>query len=150
MEHPRKAPVGHVTVVAVPRVFHDEFETSSLNRDSWDTDDPWDKVHNNELQAYVDTAFKLVDGILRIRADNQPAVFHGKPMQFTSGIIHSYGKHAQKFGWFEIRCRIPKGKGLWPAFWLLPQAGGWPPEIDVFEILGSNTGIIFFTNHWRT
>ena len=37
-----------------------------------------------------------------------------------------------------MRARMPKGKGLWPAFWLLPTAHSWSPEINVFEILGND------------
>ena len=36
-------------------------------------------------------------------------------------MIEGSGKFSQKYGWFEIRCRVPMGKGYWPAFWLLPD-----------------------------
>lgn len=42
----------------------------------------------------------------------------------------------QKYGWFETRCRVPRGKNIWSAFWMLQTTGGIPPEIDVFEIGG--------------
>ena len=70
-------------------------------------------------------------------------------MPYTSGMISSYGKFAQQFGWFEIRARFPKGKGMWPAFWLLPPTKDWPPEIDVLEILGHETDKVYMTNHWK-
>ena len=43
---------------------------------------------------------------------------------------------SQLYGWFEIRCRIPRGKNLWSAFWMLLDNGPIPPEIDIFEIGG--------------
>jgi beta-glucanase (GH16 family) len=49
----------------------------------------------------------------------------------------------------EMRARIPKGKGLWPAFWLLPVDKTWPPEIDVMEVLGQNTMEFHATVHSR-
>jgi beta-glucanase (GH16 family) len=45
---------------------------------------------------------------------------------------------------------MPKGKSLWPAFWLLPVDQEWPPEIDVFEVLGHKTHTVYMTNHWGT
>ena len=46
---------------------------------------------------------------------------------------------SQKYGWFEIRTKTPRGKGLWNAFWLLPRDEGytWANEIDVFEVPGN-------------
>jgi beta-glucanase (GH16 family) len=52
-------------------------------------------------------------------------------------MIMSDGCFAQTYGYFEIRVKVPKGKGLWPAFWLLPTSHKWPPEIDVFEMFGA-------------
>ena len=60
-----------------------------------------------------------------------------------------YRKFAQQYGRFEIRCRVPKGKGLWPAFWLLPDPLAWPPEIDVLETLGHEPNKAYFTHHFR-
>ena len=57
-------------------------------------------------------------------------------------MIEGSGKFAQKYGWFEIRCRIPGGKGFWPAFWLLPATRKWPPEIDIFEGAGTRPGAV--------
>ncbi len=45
-------------------------------------------------------------------------------------------RFATKYGYFEIRAKIPKGKGLWPAIWLLPSTQEPRPEIDILEVLG--------------
>ena len=57
-------------------------------------------------------------------------------------------KFSQAFGKFEIRCRVPHRKGLWPAFWLLPEPKSWPPEIDILEIPGHETDRVYMSNHW--
>jgi len=137
----------------VPRgwklVFRDEFDGQAVDTAKWNLRDPWGKERNRELQAYVGDAFEVKDGILRIKAEKRKAVYDGKERAFTSGMMTTYGKFSQQFDRFEIRCRVPKGKGLWPAFWLLPEPLGWPPEIDVLEALGHDTKTIYFTHHWR-
>jgi beta-glucanase (GH16 family) len=130
-------------------VFRDEFDGKAVDTKKWNLRDPWGRERNRELQAYVEDAFEVKDGILRIKAEKRRADYGGKQRAFTSGIMTTYQKFSQQFGRFEIRCRIPKGTGLWPAFWLLPEPLGWPPEIDVLEVLGQDTKTIYFTHHWE-
>ena len=128
--------------------FQDEFAGARLDLSKWNPEDPWGKVRNRELQAYVKDAFDVRDGILHIKAEKRPAEYDGAARQYTSGMMTTYRKFSQKFGWFEIRCRVPKGNGLWPAFWALPDSLAWPPEIDVLENLGKDTRTAYFTNHF--
>ncbi len=109
-------------------------------------------VINQEKQIYMDPAFagkgdhplgvqpfSIKDGILTITADRaDPAVSpHILNFKYTSGCITSELTHWQTYGYFEMRARLPVGKGFWPAFWLLPKALHWPPEIDIFEGAGT-------------
>ncbi|WP_404482159.1 family 16 glycosylhydrolase [Novosphingobium sp. BL-52-GroH] len=57
---------------------------------------------------------------------------------YYGGAITTKFSFAQKYGYFEIEARLPPGKGMWPAFWLMPVEGAWPDagEIDVVEGLG--------------
>jgi len=55
---------------------------------------------------------------------------------YTSGMVAGKAPSAFQYGYAEARVRVPIGQGLGPAFWLLPQDGSWPPEIDILEILG--------------
>jgi beta-glucanase (GH16 family) len=119
---------------------------------------------NGEQQIYVDpryggrTAtplgldpFRVRDGILSIVATRTPPEL--KPVlfdnEYTSGILTTQGSFSQKYGYFEIRAKIPTGTGVWPAFWLLADDGGWPPEIDVMEGRGQQIGDMVMTTHWR-
>jgi len=68
---------------------------------------------------------------------------------YVSGILTTQGWFAQKYGYFEIRAKVPVGTGVWPAFWLLADDGGWPPEIDILEGRGQRPGDLVMTTHWR-
>jgi beta-glucanase (GH16 family) len=119
---------------------------------------------NGEQQIYVDPRyrgqattplgldpFKVHDGILsilakRIPPELKPVLFNN---EYTSGILTTQSRFSQKYGYFEIRAKIPVGTGVWPAFWLLADDGGWPPEIDVMEGRGQEVGDMVMTTHWR-
>ncbi|MEA2884543.1 MAG: hypothetical protein QOH32_3799 [Bradyrhizobium sp.] len=119
---------------------------------------------NGEQQIYVDPRyggrestplgldpFKIRNGILSIVASRTPAalkaVLFGN--EYISGILTTQSSFSQKYGYFEIRSKIPVGTGVWPAFWLLADDGGWPPEIDVMEGRGQRRGDLVMTTHWR-
>jgi beta-glucanase (GH16 family) len=62
----------------------------------------------------------------------------GQPLavgSIDSGMLRS--KWIGKYGYFEAKVKVPAGRGTWPAFWLNPQDGKWPPEIDVLEIVNN-------------
>ena len=128
--------------------FYDEFNGNRLNTHLWEPMDPWQQERNKEMQAYVRDAFVVHDGVLRIVANEQRASYDGKVRDYVSGMKTTQGRFSQQYGWFEIRAKVPKGRGLWPAFWLLSDSLTWPPEIDVMEILGHETDKVYFNNHW--
>jgi beta-glucanase (GH16 family) len=114
---------------------------------------------NKELQLYVDPdltvgggappePFVLKDGMLHLVAQPAPAALaaHLGGFRYTSGLITSQPSFAQAYGYFEMRAKLPRGKGVWPAFWLLPADLSWPPEIDVMESIG-DPGVIYVTAH---
>jgi hypothetical protein len=97
--------------------------------------------------------FSIVRDALVITADRTPAAI--RPLipasfvhDYISGAINSY-PFGQMYGYFEMRGRLPVGRGLWPAFWLMPIDLAWPPEIDVMEVLGHEPNRIFTTVHSR-
>jgi beta-glucanase (GH16 family) len=110
----------------------------------------WRTLGNNkEAEYYSDASvgtnpFSVRDHVLTITASrgNNPA---GLP--FNSGMLTTYRLFSQRYGYFEMRAQLPTGAGLWPAFWLLPVDGSWPPEIDVMESLGSVPHTIYVGTH---
>lgn len=126
--------------------FHDEFNGSSLDTSKWIDSYPHGaRTHNNgEQEYYSPTGYSVSGGQLHLTATRQPQ----GGMPYSSGMIASYSHFSQLYGWFEIRTKVPAGKGMWPAFWLLPANDTWPPEIDVLEILGNEPDKVYMTNHW--
>ncbi|MDQ3073044.1 MAG: glycoside hydrolase family 16 protein, partial [Bacteroidota bacterium] len=105
--------------------FHDEFNEPELDWGKWMPFYSW-AGRERENMLYVDSALTFQNGNIIIKADNEPA--DGKA--YTSGMISSHLSMSQQYGYFEVRCKIPKGYGLWPAFWMMPTVG-YPPELDI-------------------
>ena len=155
--------------IAGTLTFDDDFDTFNWNETSatattpatptgrWATRYWWGDgartlPSNAERQYYSDRSvgvhpFRIADGVLEIAADRSadPASTDGLP--YTSGMITTEGTFAQRYGHFEMRARLPRGRGLWPAFWLLPQDHTWPPELDIMEVLGHEPTRFFGSVH---
>lgn len=109
------------------------------------------EIHNNELQNYTYRQLdntKVENGNLLIIA--QKKAYQG--VEYTSARISTYSKLAVKYGKIEARIKLQKGKGIWPAFWLLGQnirEVGSPKcgEIDILEHV-NNDNKIYSTMHW--
>ena len=156
------------------RHFADEFDALSLDLEDgqskgvWRTNFGYGGVHsrtltnNGELQVYADRLFsgtgtdepeldpfRLADGKLEIVAEplNEDLRQFTWGRSYSSGLLTTKASFSQMYGLFEIRAKLPKGKGLWPAFWLLPENRAWPPELDVLEVLGDNTKKLYVSWH---
>ncbi|MBC7902320.1 MAG: family 16 glycosylhydrolase [Gemmatimonadaceae bacterium] len=134
----------------------DEFNGTSLDAGAW-TNELGDGCPtlcgfgNNELQYYTNPPSNLFfqDGKMLIEARQESVA--GK--NFTSARIKTQGKKSFQFGRIDIRALLPYGKGIWPAFWLMPQDnvfGGWPRsgEIDLMEYVGSEQSKVLGTLHF--
>src|SRR6185437_4386032 len=86
------------------------------------------------------------DGTLTITAapSADPNIFG---YHYTSGMISTAASFAQTYGYFEMRAELPSTAGAWPAFWLIPADGSWPPELDVMETLSSDPHADYTTWH---
>ena len=93
--------------------------------------------YNDEEEEYTDRnpdPFIDANGVLNIEV--QPST-PGQPLPYTSGMITTQYSFTQEYGYFEMRAKLPAGRGIWPAFWLLPADESWPPEIDAMEAFGA-------------
>ena len=95
--------------------------------------------------------FSVSDGRLSIIARNTPAEVSDDLFgyRYISGAITSQHLFSAVNGYFEIEAKVPFGNAVWPAFWLLADDGGSPPEIDVFEGRGQKPGTLAMSIHWK-
>ena len=132
----------------------DEFDGETLNSANW-THELGDGCPgncgwgNNELQFYREDNTTLANGNLIITAKKQS--FGNK--EYTSSRIVTKAKKFFKFGRIDIRAALPKGKGMWPALWMLGtniDAVSWPScgEIDIMELTGDLPNRVVGTVHY--
>lgn len=126
-------------------VWADEFDAPTVDSGKWViADKPGDT--NNELQYYAPDEAYIDSGALVLRSRQRS--YGGR--QYTSGLVHTRERFAQMYGRVEVRARLPGTQGLWPAHWMLPESGAWPPEIDIMELKGREPRTVYMTHHWGT
>jgi len=130
-------PAGAYVPVGYQLVWQDDFSGTSADlKTNWRYEDWAPGRVNNELQRYVPddrrTSF-ISDGALNIVARKDGG-------QVISARMNS--RESWLYGYVEAAIRLPKGKGTWPAFWMMPDdfSAGWPAcgEIDIMEEVGVN------------
>lgn len=137
-------------------VWDDEFDHPGLPDPSrWSFDVGGDGWGNRELQFYTSARrenARVENGHLIIEARHEP--WQGSA--YTSARLVSKNKGDWHSGRFEIRARLPGGRGTWPAIWMLPTVwdlgdGEWPDngEIDIMEHVGYELGLIHASTHSR-
>jgi beta-glucanase (GH16 family) len=134
-------------------VWSDEFnqpDGSAPDTANWNYELGGDGWGNAELEDYTDRTnnVRIADGKLVIEARRED--YGGS--QFTSGRLQTRGKRSWTYGKFVARIKIPRGQGLWPAFWMLGTnitAVGWPKcgEIDIMENIGREPDTVHGTIH---
>jgi beta-glucanase (GH16 family) len=136
-------------------VWSDEFDGSGpVDSTSWGFERGF--VRNQELQWYQPENAVRRNGLLVIegRREHKPNPRYAPPtagaaaavpdrrawanrefIEYTSSSINTRGKHAWRYGRFEMRAKIDVRTGSWPAFWTLGTVGPWPAngEIDIME-----------------
>lgn len=133
-------------------IWADEFDGTELDLSKWEYqigNGPPSGWGNNELEYYRAENAVVKDGYLTIIAKKEN--YNG--FNYTSARIRTKGKGDWKYGKFEIRAKMPVGKGLWPAIWMMPTDnvyGGWAAsgEIDIMEYLGHDTTKVYGTLHY--
>ncbi|HEY0274361.1 MAG TPA: glycoside hydrolase family 16 protein [Chitinophaga sp.] len=132
-------------------VWSDEFDKDGLpDATKWGYDLGGSGWGNNELEDYtssINNAY-VKDGILHITARKEPS--NGRA--YTSARMVTTNKGDWLYGRFEIKAKLPSGKGTWPAIWMLSTDwayGDWPKsgEIDIMEHVGYDPNNIHITAH---
>ena len=130
----------------------DEFSGNSLNANNWAAVDNGD-VANGELQFYTPRTnnVSVTNGVLQLTAQREAYTGQGpwmtapKTTDYTSGLVESLNKVQPQYGKIEASMKIPRGAGLWPAFWMMGVnyfTADWPlcGEIDIMEYSGASGG----------
>src|SRR5690349_1004468 len=133
-------------------IWQDEFDGTVLDLKNWTFDIGGNGWGNQELEAYTDRPenVRVEDGTLVIEAREEPEMMAGR--DYSSARIKTQGLHAWQYGRIEARIKLPYGKGIWPAFWMLGHnlyQKGWPTagEIDIMEFIGREPDHIYATVH---
>jgi beta-glucanase (GH16 family) len=120
-------------------VWSDEFDLPTINSANW-THQIMSGGGNQELQYYTSRPenSRIENGKLVIEARRENYVVGGQTYRFTSARLRTAGKQDFLYGKVEARIKLPKGDGMWPAFWMMPTDsvyGGWAAsgEVDIME-----------------
>jgi beta-glucanase (GH16 family) len=136
----------------------DEFEKETIDSNNWTLqvvkagkfNEEWQRYTNNNKNAYIENNYLVIKAI-------HESDKHGLN-QYTSARLHTANKQSWKYGKIAARIKLPQGKGIWPAFWMLGtninENGGdtpWPQsgEIDILELYGTkDDGLIESNVHY--
>ncbi|ABX81343.1 family 16 glycosylhydrolase [Acholeplasma laidlawii] len=132
-------------------VFYDHFDVGTKpNQTYWNIDVGGSGFGNNEDQFYTDRLDNIYieDSLLHIVARKEDF----EHRKYTSAKITTKNKVSIQYGAIEVRMKLPKGLGTWPAFWLLGDnihKVGWPTcgEIDLMEYVGKEPDALHFSLH---
>jgi beta-glucanase (GH16 family) len=141
-------------------VYGDEFTSGTFNHSIWEQEnnssaDSWhcyvdepnrggsnyDYSNGNTIKLIIKE--EKVTGTV-YNWDVSPPLAYDKKYDYSTALFIS--RRLFIHGYFEIRCKLPKGRALWPAFWLYGE--DWD-EIDIFEIFGHELNTIATNYHWK-
>ena len=143
---------GYSTPLSYPGyhlTWNDEFNTTTLDKSDWINETGGGGWGNNELEYYSSSTNNsfVTNGYLVIEARKETMGTNN----YTSAKLTT--KKSFTYGRIDIRAILPKGKGIWPAFWMLGSnisQVNWPicGEVDIMELLGHEPKIVHGTLHW--
>ena len=138
----------------------EQFDGNALDSSIWNTCHWWHDngctiASNNELEWYLPQQVGVSDGALHLTAKRSKiSASDGKSYGFASGMVttgpptyEEPAKLAFTYGKVDVRFRLPAGRGLWPAIWLLPASKNSLPETDLLEVTGEDTGLLRMRLH---
>lgn len=148
-------------------IWSDEFEYEGLpDKTKWDYEEGF--VRNKEMQYYtrerkenvrVENGVLVIEGRkedfknTKFKAGSKNWQEQRDVAKYTSGSINTLGKAEFKYGRIEVRAKVPQGKGMWPAIWMMGTHRarvGWPRcgEIDIMEYVGKDPHSIHACIHF--
>jgi len=139
-------------------VWSDEFngpDGSPVDSSKWVSETGGNGWGNQELEYYTartQNAFQQNGNLVITVIAEKYTGSDGVTRDYTSARLKTLGKFSQKYGRFEARIKIPRGQGIWPAFWMLGgdiEKAGWPKcgEIDIMENIGKEPALVHGTIH---
>ncbi|MFE4420323.1 RICIN domain-containing protein [Streptomyces sp. NPDC056817] len=148
--------------VATPKAaaavtFSDNFDGpagAAVDSSKWQIE-TGDNVNNHERQYYTSgNKNAALDGqghlVITARRENPSnyQCWYGT-CQYTSARLNTSGKFTAQYGHVEARMKVPRGQGMWPAFWMLGTPVNWPDsgEIDIMENVGFEPSTVHGTIH---
>ena len=154
---PQATPAALGVPAGYALVWSDEFSTEGLpDASKWAYDTGMNKRgwHNRELQYYSGPRAEnaeVRDGklVITARKEQRPTAADWGGQGYTSSRMLTLGKAEWTYGYFEVRAKLPCGKGTWPAIWMLNSAVVWPAggELDIAELVGREPTKVFSTVH---
>jgi len=132
-------------------VWSDEFNGPSVDTSNWSFQTGCSGWGNGEWEDYTSGAnTSFASGVLVIEARMKSGAALGN-CGMTSTRMTTSGKRSFLYGKMEARIAIPMGQGIWPAFWMMGNTGGWPSngEFDIMEHINStdqNVGTLHWAN----
>ena len=148
------SPAPKPTPISIPdgwnQNWHDEFDGDSIDTKNWTYDLGAGGWGNGEAEYYTSRPenARLENGVLVIEARQEKY----EDSYYTSARLKTQGLQSFQYGRMEGRLKVPVGKGMWPAFWMLGSnfnGNNWPDcgEIDIMEYIGKEPDLIFGTLH---
>lgn len=130
--------------------FSDEFSGTTLDTAKWSSEWWWGPLNEGTYpqDESLPNNITVANGIAQLKATRGPTPA-GKT--YGTAVATTYQKFSQTYGYWEARLKMPaSAKGIWPAFWILPEDTSWPPEIDIMEWLGVAPNYVTLSNHYGT
>ncbi len=130
-------------------VWEDNFDNNHLDSEKWKMGVHWLGIGASHLFANSGKSIIVENGLLTMRAEKRTEIFAGVTKGYASAEISTFKQFKQKYGYFEARIKYDAEKGVWPAFWMMPdrgvpQPGPWYADARSyikFDINSQNTQI---------
>ena len=127
-----------------PSMFYSPNGSTDPSISSWEMNPLWGPTSGADANVY-----SVSNGVLSIGIKPTPASVSAavNNTPFLAGELTTHRTFSQTYGYFETSAKLAAGAGVESAFWLLPEDGSWPPELDAMEVLGNSPTTLVMTAH---